>query len=443
MNERASGTPAAGPRNRVRLSGNGRMQIEPAIGNQIRANPAPIRIVVIFVNYGPYHLARASALLRHPQVDPYFIELAATQKLYPWLGDKQKLGDRLITLEDKPYETCSGREIARKAVSVLVDLRPAVVVIAGYSEAPMRAAARWARRNGRGVVVLSESTSWDHPRRWWLEHIKRLWILRYVDAAVVGGEPHRRYIVELGVDQARVWDRYNVVNNEFFTQRCDALRKEGIKRRIEAGLPQNYFLYVGRFAPQKNLPFLLRAYRRYREIHSDPWGLVMVGDGPLREQLFQIGRDEHLDDIIWTGFEQVEGLPLYYAYAGCFIMASTMEPWGLVVNEAMASGLPVIVSRRCGCAADLVAHGENGFTFDSHNEGELAGLMWEMATIPAKQRVAMGEASRKIISRWTPEAWAEQLICALRSAIERNSLSSDKRPERRPDFEKPLVTKAR
>lgn len=376
-----------------------------------------LRIAVLFVNYGPYHVARARALAHLPQFDPYFIELAAEQKVYPWTADKRDLGDRLITLMNQPYETCSSREVAGNTVRLLHRLQPEAVVIAGYREAPMRAAARWARSNARGVVVFSESTPWDHRRRWWLESIKRSWIRRYVDTAVVGGKPHRDYIVDLGVDPERVWDRYNVVDNEFFGSRCDTLRELSPSARIEAGLPQNYFLYVGRFAPEKNLLFLLRAYRRYREIHSDPWRLVMVGDGPQRAELLDIERAEELSDVIWPGFKQSNELPLYYAFAGCFILPSVLEPWGLVVNEAMASGLPILASRRCGCATDLVVPGENGFTFDPDDVDELAGLMKKIATQLPQQRQAMCDISRKLISRWTPEVWAEQVVSAVRCAV--------------------------
>jgi 1,2-diacylglycerol 3-alpha-glucosyltransferase len=375
------------------------------------------RIAILFVNYGPYHLARVRALMNRPQFDPYFIELAEAQKVYPWTADKRDLGERLITLAHQSYESCSSRQIARNVASMLDALQPAAVVIAGYRELPMRAAARWARRNGRGVVVFSESTPWDHPRRWWLEHIKRSWIRRYVDAAVVGGEPHRRYMLELGVDPSRIWDRYNVVDNDFFARRCNALRKANACARIEAALPQNYFLYVGRFAAQKNLRFLLRAYRHYREIHTEAWRLVMVGDGPERPGLFEASRAEGLEDVIWPGFKQSNELPLYYAFAGCFILPSVMEPWGLVVNEAMASGLPILASNRCGCANDLVAPGENGFTFDPASTNELASLMKKIATSSPQQRRRMGDASETIIARWTPESWAEQVVSAAQCAV--------------------------
>jgi 1,2-diacylglycerol 3-alpha-glucosyltransferase len=378
---------------------------------------ARIRAAIIFINFGPYHLARGKALAHHPEVDAYFIELAAEQKLYPWTADKDKLAGRLVTISPQAYELSAKSELTRKIVAALNKIRPQALALAGYGEPPMRAAARWARSNRCGVVVFSETTAWDSQRRWWREQAKKRWVQRYVDAAVVGGEPHRRYVVDLGVNPGRVWDRYNVVDNDYFTRACGELRRKHASAREQAGLPEKYFLYVGRFATVKNLKFLLRAYRRYREIHSEPWSLVMVGDGPRRAELLNFARAEGLHDVVWPGFRQSGELPAYYAFAGCFILPSSVEPWGLVVNEAMASGLPILASRRCGCAADLVSEEENGFTFDCENADELAGLMKRVAASPPAMREAMGAASLRIISRWTPEIWAEQVAAALRHAV--------------------------
>jgi 1,2-diacylglycerol 3-alpha-glucosyltransferase len=388
------------------------------ISSQDAKGPAAIRTAVVFVNYGPYHLARSRALLIHPRIDPYFIELASAQNKYPWSAERAELGDRLITLCEGPYEHCSRSELDHKIVAVLGKLKPRALAVAGYSERPIRRAASWARRNRCSVVMFSESTSWDHPRRWWLESMKRLWLRRHIDAAMIGGRPHRAYVAELGLDERRIWDRYDVVDNDFFARGADMLRTGAADgRREEAGLPKGYFLYVGRFAPEKNLSNLLRAYARYRQDHPDGWSLVMVGDGPEREKLVQTARGLQLGDVTWPGFKQFDELPLYYAFAGCFILPSMLEPWGLVVNEAMASGLPVLVSHKCGCATDLVVSGRNGFTFDPKDIDEIARLMNEMANLPAGHRTAMGCASRMIISRWTPTDWASQLASAIQSAV--------------------------
>jgi glycosyltransferase involved in cell wall biosynthesis len=144
----------------------------------------------------------------------------------------------------------------------------------------------------------------------------------------------------------------------------------------------------------------------------------LVGDGPLKPRLLQLRQRLGLgEDLLLPGFKQYPELPEYYGLAGAFILASTVEEtWGLVVNEAMASGLPVLVSERCGCASDLVANGRNGFTFDPFNVSQLAHLMSRIAD-PQTDRSAMGAASREIIADWSPEVWARNLQLASQAAL--------------------------
>jgi glycosyltransferase involved in cell wall biosynthesis len=115
------------------------------------------------------------------------------------------------------------------------------------------------------------------------------------------------------------------------------------------------------------------------------------------------------------GFKQYDELPAYYALARAFVHASTTEQWGLVVNEAVASGLPVIVSNRCGCVPELVA--DNGFTFDPVNENELAARLLEMASLSDDDLEHFGEASRRIAARFGPDRFGEGLESAATMAI--------------------------
>jgi glycosyltransferase involved in cell wall biosynthesis len=107
------------------------------------------------------------------------------------------------------------------------------------------------------------------------------------------------------------------------------------------------------------------------------------------------------------GFKPYEELPFYYALANAFVHASTTEQWGLVVNEAIASGLPVIVSNRCGCAPELV--NGNGFTFDPTNEDELATRLLEMASLSDEERKQLGDNSYRIAANFAPERFGEGL----------------------------------
>ena len=139
-----------------------------------------------------------------------------------------------------------------------------------------------------------------------------------------------------------------------------------------------------------------------------PWDLVLLGDGPLRETLnSQLSTLNLTERVHLPGFKPYDELPAYYGLANAFVHASTTEQWGLVVNEAIASGLPVIVSNRCGCAPELV--NGNGFTFDPANEDELATQLFEMASLSDQERNHLGNNSCGIAANFAPERFGEGL----------------------------------
>ena len=124
------------------------------------------------------------------------------------------------------------------------------------------------------------------------------------------------------------------------------------------------------------------------------------------------------ESVYAVGFQPIEALPVYYGLASCFVMASLKDTWNLAVNEAMASGLPVLVSRACGCAQDLVLEGENGFTFDAYDVENLAKLMLKVSSNSFELK-EMGRASRRIIAEWSPRTFGENLWKAVEVAVER------------------------
>lgn len=378
-----------------------------------------IRTAVIFVNYGPYHVARVKGLAKAEGIEPHFIELASEQKKYPWQTSMGQSEITLNTLTHAPFEQVSFRELHGKLLRALEELEPEAVAIPSYSPPIMLAVARWAKARGVASIMMNETTEMDHPRRWWKEKIKSLLVKRYYDAAFVGGEATREYVSKLGMPREWIWDHYDVIDNDYFDTRAREVVEEKDKHRRETGLPEYYFLYVGRFSPEKNLPRLLEAYRLYRNYRPGGWGLVLVGDGPQREELLRTAQRLRLEDVVWPGFTQINELPVYYALGGAFILPSASEPWGLVVNEAMASGLPVLISNRCGSAWDLVSEGENGYAFDPYSVEELAKCILKLSDSGRMERYAMGEVSRNIIADYTPEVWAKNLADCVRQTVSR------------------------
>ena len=215
----------------------------------------------------------------------------------------------------------------------------------------------------------------------------------------------------------RVFTGYDVVDNEYFLQRTEEVRGQESEVRKQYGLPEKYFLASARFVEKKNLPTLITAYAEYRQlgnkdnrqtIDNRPWDLVLLGDGPLREtlnsQLSTLNLQAH---VHLPGFKQYEDLPVYYALANAFVHASRTEQWGLVVNEAVASGLPMIVSERCGCVPELV--NGNGFTFDPFNEQELVERLAQMAALSNDERQRLSDASYRISADFAPKRFGEGL----------------------------------
>ena len=249
-------------------------------------------------------------------------------------------------------------ELRRAFWSALEQTNPDVVAVNGWNNFGSLIAANCCLRRGIPMVVMSESSRQDEPRTWWKEVIKRR-IVGLYSAALVGGQRHVEYLVELGMPRERVFTGYDVVDNDYFGRCTAEIQNSKFEFRNKRGLPENYFLASARFIEKKNLSSLIEAYAEYRrrsEIAAKvPWDLVVLGDGPLREtlntQLSTLNLNEH---VHLPGFKPYDELPVYYALANAFVHASTTEQWGLVVNEAIASGLPVIVSDRCGCVPELV-----------------------------------------------------------------------------------------
>ncbi len=357
-------------------------------------------VAVVFHHVGPYHHARLNAAADRLSVTG--IE---------WLA--------------KAHDAWGAADVpARYQKS---SANPDVVAVNGWNDFGSLAAANCCVRRGIPMVVMSESARQDEPRTWWKEMIKRRVVGLY-SAALVGGQRHVEYLVELGMLRDRIFTGYDVVDNAYFARRAVEIRNSRFEIRRKYGLPENYFVASARFIEKKNLPGLIRAYEEYRqrsevgrqrsEVGGEraPWDLVILGDGPLKADLCRLISDLRLHaHVHLPGFKQYDELPVYYALAKAFVHASTTEQWGLVVNEAVASGLPVIVSERCGCVPELVRG--NGFTFDPTDERELPSRLLQIASLSDDERRSLGDASYRIAENFAPDHFGEGLEQAAKLAL--------------------------
>jgi 1,2-diacylglycerol 3-alpha-glucosyltransferase len=374
-------------------------------------------VAVVFHHIGPYHHARLNAAADRLSVTG--IEWSA--KGYDaWGAAETPARYAKISLFSEAADAYPASRRRREAFRwALEQANPDVVAVNGWNNFGSLAAADCCVRLRTPMLVMAESAREDEPRSWWKEAIKKQ-IVDLYSAALVGGQRHAEYLVELGMPRDRIFIGYDVVDNVYFARRALEIRNSKSETREKYALPGNYFLASARFIEKKNLPRLISAYAEYRQrsevAGSAPSDLVLLGDGPLRKtlnsQLSTLNLQAH---VHLPGFKQYDELPVYYALAKAFVHASTTEQWGLVVNEAIASGLPVIVSERCGCVPELV--NGNGFTFDPFDEQELAARLLEMASLSEDDLQRFAEASRRIAGRFGPERFAEGLERAASTAI--------------------------
>jgi glycosyltransferase involved in cell wall biosynthesis len=289
----------------------------------------------------------------------------------------------------------------------------------------------------------------------------------------------------MGVDTDRIFTGYDAVDNDYFCAKAELIRLQKPEVSRQYRLPEHYFLSVGRFVAKKNLETLVRAYWEF--LANNPTAkthLVLVGAGPEEMRMRSLCLQLHLpvyekssvrspqstvlgpQSVVYSateratpgvhfyGFRQIEETPVFYALADAFVLVSLQEEWGLVVNEAMASGLPVVVSERAGCAEDLLETGwplvgdciasqlqaglervecrlcRNGFLFDPQSPRALASALRMLDLMPAL-REAMATESRRIVEKFSCANFAVNALAAARAAM---GLTHDERRYRVQEF---------
>jgi len=383
------------------------------------------RVCWIVVALLPYHEARLRAVADRREVQPCAIALTHEERLRPAsvTAEGTVPYSKHVVMAQGVWPDVDRARMVSGLRRSLDELRPAVVCINGWSYGGCFAALEWCRQARVPVVIMSDSTGIEaadndvpRRRRWWKERIKQR-VVRMGGAALVAGAPHARYMARLGMPEERIFQGYDVVDNAHFAAGAEAARAANGRLRAELGLPGRFFLTSGRQVPVKNLDRLLRAFASYRAAAGEePWSLVVLGDGPERPALQLLAQRLGIADAVrWPGFVAYADLPRWYGLAGAFVLASVSETWGLVVNEAMAAGLPVLVSGRCGCAEDLVEPGRNGLVLDPEDIAQMAAMLHQVAH-GAVDRERMGRASEAIVARWSPDRFATGLAHAVRAA---------------------------
>jgi len=367
------------------------------------------KVCVLWGRFGPYHLARLDALrsyLAARGAELAAIETASADETYAvW---SRSHGDHLTLFPGRTFEDVPGPEMEAAVRAALDRIAPDAVAVPSYSSSDSRAALAWCRRRRKVAVMLFDSRRADAARSGWREAVKRA-LVRQFDAALVAGTPQRAYARDLGVPEAHIFQPLDVVDNDRFA------RAAAQARALRADDDTLRFLTVARLTPVKGVDVLLDAYAKYRAAVPDPWELSVVGDGPERERL----EARAGEGVTFAGFVEGDALAWWYGRADALVLPSRKDTWGLVVNEAMAAGLPVVVSDGAGCCIDLVDEGANGFAVPGGDPAALADRLAQVARLSSRERGAFGRRSAEIVGSFGLDAFCDGLWSAVLSGRDR------------------------
>lgn len=361
----------------------------------------PTRVVLLTSIMAPHRIALFDRLADDPDLDLTVVYLSVSDPSRDWDPAIERARFRYRVLRER------GRlrrgegyvHVTTGLFPLLRELEPEVAVVGGWDQPAY--AELLALRRPLGIDRLL----------WWVESnlrdrrtegraLRRTKgaFLRAADGVIVPGSASASYVAALGADPALTWRAPNAVDNARFAvpatlreERTDPVR----------------FLFAGRLESAKGVATLLDAW----SIVPPGARLTIAGNGTLAEPLARrVAAAGTGVDVV--GHLDQEALARAYAGADAFVFPSVSDPWGLVVNEAMAAGLPIVASSAPGAVDDLVIDGENGIVVAPH---DVAGFARAMSGLAAdrERRLEMGRASIERIAWFTPVSWAS----AMRAAI--------------------------
>jgi glycosyltransferase involved in cell wall biosynthesis len=281
-------------------------------------------------------------------------------------------------------------------------------------------AAALTQRALRGSRLFREDQTLLSPRARWKTVMKSVGLPCLLGGSfgLFVGTENRRWFARWGVPERRLFHVPYAVDNDALRIAAHDLAPQREQLRAELGIESEagpVILSLGRLVPKKQPSHLLDAFRQVRT--NARCTLLVVGSGLLEKELRQKVAAEAIPDVVFAGFLDQTQIARAYVAADVFALVSSHdETWGLVVNEAMNFGLPIVVSDRVGSASDLVKNGHNGFVVP---HDDLAALVAALNRLVMSNdlRMRLGEASRQMISRWTYDVTADCLVAAVRAAV--------------------------
>jgi glycosyltransferase involved in cell wall biosynthesis len=371
-------------------------------------SPKP-RVLVVSEIPTPYRLPLYRRIVERGELEVEIAFCAESQPDRPWSLDEQLAGVPHRVLRGFPITRRSRRntfvyEVNPGIVPLLVRGRFDALVVGGYAVFAEQAAIAYARLTHTPFLLHVESHL-GKPRRNAVTRVKSLVLPHVVGAAAAGlavGTAARRYLEAYGLGGDRIYTFPNTIDVQAYAQAAAAVRADAAEVRRRRALPERFLLFVGRLVEAKGIPELLRAHAA---LGTDAPSLLVAGEGPLEDVVAAA------PNTVVLGFQEQRALIELYTLADALVVPSRDEPWGVVVNEALACGTPVVATDAVGAATDLIRDGIDGRVVTAGNVGALTAAL--------RDPLPRVDPSSAPIGRWTYELGVEEFHAAVRAALSR------------------------
>lgn len=350
-----------------------------------------MRVAILWATMTGYINAAAKGLAATPDTEVFVADNVGPTKqapfaesLFAWIPATHRF-------------THDGNPDAAELLRRLEAFRPDVLFVASWSTPAYNFVCK--AFAGRAVRVCAMDNQWRGTAKQWLGVVTApFYVRRLFDCIMVAGERQRLFAQKMGYDRDHILERFLTPDYAAFST-----------ARLAPGAPRpRRFLCTVRLLPEKGIAELAQAYKSYRErmlAHGvEPWPLDIAGTGSMEATIAAV------DGVSAHGFVQPDKIPALFRNAGCFVLPSLVEPWGVVLQEAAVAGLPVICTEECGASVHYVIDGYNGAVIATGSAAALTRAMQRISLADDAERARMSTAALAIGEQMTPKRWADYLL---------------------------------
>jgi glycosyltransferase involved in cell wall biosynthesis len=280
--------------------------------------------------------------------------------------------------------------------------QPDQIIIIGFSPGTIKL---WLRSFRDKAPIVIWSGTIPTSKHSFLRRMQRKSIMKRVSGYIAYGSKAKEYLVSMGADPGKVHIAINTVDTTFFSSKTSQLRQD-----LQEKGDKKHLTYIGYLIPRKNVSRVLEVVKLLVETRKD-FILDLIGDGSDKEKLEKFVEDNGMSSFVkFHGFKQKHELPYFLARSHCFLFQTDFDIWGLVLNEAMAAGIPCISSIHAGASHDLIIEGETGFAMDFADTVRVAERLNWILDHPDKARQIGDNASKFILENASLEKSVEGFI---------------------------------